>query len=240
MKPEPAQAEAQSQDRHRLSGVQLPLDLPVHAGLSRDDLAVTAANRVAAGMIDAWPDWPGSLLVLAGPAGSGKTHLAGIWAANAGAETRKMADLAAAAPPASGRIVLEDATPGAIDETALFHCLNHVRAAGGSCLITSAFPIEAWNISLPDLSSRLRAAQYAVIEPPDDDLLAAVLTKLFADRQVETPRTVIRFLLPRMERSLEAARLLVGEIDREAMAMGGRITRDLAARVLSRRSGRDD
>lgn len=219
---------------------QLPLDLPVEAALERDDLIVTKANSMAVEMIDNWPHWPGSLVVLAGPPGSGKSHIASVWSAMSGASVLDMASLDASAPPKGINLVLEDASAGAIPEEALFHVLNHVRAEGGHCIITSREWPLAWGVKLPDLASRLRASQLVELSEPDDALLCAVMVKLFADRQVVAPPHVISWLAARMERSLDAARTLVAEIDREALARGVRISRPIAAEVLRRRGGIGD
>ena len=213
---------------------QIPFDLPVASALERDDLFVTSANALAVELIDSWPQWPGSLVVLAGPAGSGKTHLAGVWSKASGAGITEMSALDATFPPANNYLVIENARAGAIREAALFHILNHVRAEGGHCLITSREWPSAWGVTLPDLNSRLRAAQMVELAEPDDALLSAVLVKLFADRQIAAPRTLINWLLARMERSLDAARILVAEMDREAMARGTKISRAIAAQALGR------
>jgi chromosomal replication initiation ATPase DnaA len=219
---------------------QLPLDLPVEAAQERDDLIVTRANSMAVEMIDNWPNWPGPLVVLAGPPGSGKSHIASVWSAMSGAHVIDMASLDASAPPQGVNIVIEDASVGAVPEEALFHILNHVRAEGGHCIITSReWPI-AWGVKLPDLASRLRASQLVELAEPDDALLCAVMVKLFADRQVVAPPHVISWLAARMERSLDAARTIVAEIDREALARGVRISRVIAADVLRARGSLAD
>lgn len=211
---------------------QIPLELPVESALDRDDLIVSQANALAVGLIDSWPRWPGPVVVLVGPAGSGKSHLARVWCEESGAALVSMADLDATAPPQSVCLAIEDACPDAVPEQALFHILNHVRAEGGHCLITARRRPAGWNVRLPDLASRLRAAQIVELGEPDDALLAAVLVKLFADRQVAVAPSIIAYVVSRMERSLEAAGRLVAAMDRDALSRGGRITRSVAARAL--------
>lgn len=215
---------------------QIPLELPAHRAHERDDLIVGASNALAVDLLDAWPDWPGNSVILAGPIGSGKTHLAQIWAENADAQIVSMAQLSLATMPETECLVLEDAEAGSIDETALFAVLNHARTQGGCCLITSrSFP-QAWGIDLPDLNSRLRAAQLVELGEPDDLLLRQVIVKLFADRQLTVSPRVIDYLVARMERSLGAANALVDEIDREALSRKGPVTRQVAAQALERLS----
>jgi chromosomal replication initiation ATPase DnaA len=215
---------------------QIPLDLPVSSAEEREDLIVSPANAHAVDFIEAWPDWPGPLAVLAGPVGSGKTHMARIWAALSGAQTIAMDELDAAGPEIADarNIVVEDACVGVIPETALFHVVNHIRAIGGHCLITSREWPTAWRVALPDLASRLRAAQLVELSEPDDTLLRQVIVKLFADRQIAVDAGVVDYVVLRMERSLGAARELVAEMDREALSRNARVTRTIAAAALKK------
>ncbi|KQU65741.1 hypothetical protein ASC75_11035 [Aminobacter sp. DSM 101952] len=212
---------------------QLPLDLGHSPGFSRDDLVVSAANAQAASLIDRWPAWPAPVVLLAGPAGSGKTHLAAIWREHAGAVEISGSDIAAhvgeigAAP-----VLIDDVDRGRLDQDGLFHLINTVRGAGSHLLLTArSFP-AAWGVTLPDLASRLKAAATVEIEEPDDLLLAGVITKLFADRQVEVDPHVVQFLVRRIERSLSTAIRVVDRLDRAALEQKTRITRALAAETV--------
>lgn len=215
-------------------GRQLPLALEPVPALGRDDFLVGETNRAAAAAIDRWPDWPAPVALLVGPPGSGKSHLAGAWAARAGAAVVAAADLAGRDPielARHGAVVVEDADRGG-DEVALFHLLNAARAADASVLVTARGGPETWPPMLPDLASRLRAALRLAIAEPDDALLAKVLTKLFADRQLAVDPAVVDYLVTRMERSLAAAGAVVAAIDRESLAGRRPVTRPLAAAVL--------
>jgi len=208
---------------------QIPLDLPVDNAVGRDDLVVADANAVAVEIIDRWPDWPTSLVILAGPSGSGKSHLAAIWANKADAWTGNAGNLAKVD---KNHVAIEDIGQEPFDETALFHLINHLREKGGNMLLTSTSWPQSWNITLPDLISRLRAATLVELKEPDDMLLKMTLTKLFADRQVKVERTVIDYLVLRMERSINTARLIVERLDQQALATGKPITRPMAAKML--------
>jgi chromosomal replication initiation ATPase DnaA len=214
---------------------QLPLDLGHRAELSRDDLTVSPSNAAAVALIDRWPDWPAPVAVLAGPPGSGKSHLAAIWARTADAAAITPGAMGEAIDAASeGRAILVDnIADGGFDQTALFHLINAVRGAGGSLLLTSRSLPGAWGVGLPDLRSRLRAAMVAEIGAPDDLLLEGVITKLFADRQLDVERHVIAYLIARMERSLSTADRIVEALDRAALEQKCRITRALAASVMA-------
>ncbi len=192
------------------------------------------ANRQAVALIDLWPDWPASVVVLAGPPGSGKSHLASVWAERSDAVALDASDIGQWMESAelSRPVLIDDADVG-LDEHGLFHLINAARAAGTHVLLTSRTFASSWPVTLPDLASRLKAAATVEILEPDDHLLAAVITKLFADRQVEVEPHVVQFLVRRMERSLSAAIGLVERLDETALEQKTRITRPFAAQVMN-------
>jgi chromosomal replication initiation ATPase DnaA len=213
---------------------QLPLDLGRGPGLSRDDLVVTGANAVAVALIDRWPDWHAPCVVLAGPAGAGKSHLAAIWTARTGAmraQDRQVGADAIAFARAGGCVVLDGVDAG-LDESGLFHLINAAREGGGHVLMTSRRFPAAWGVRLPDLASRLKAAMIVELAEPDDLLLSAVVTKLFADRQVQVEPHVVSYVVNRIERSLATAMHVVERLDRAALSRQSRITRALAAEII--------
>jgi len=219
---------------------QLAFNLPAEAALTRQDFFVSPANAPALAALDGWRDWPGGKMIVVGPSGAGKTHLALIWAAEAGAAVVTGASLVRADLPAliaRGAVAVEDAEAVAADpaaEVALFHLHNMATEARASLLLTAACPPRDWGLALPDLASRMQAMALTRLDAPDDALLAAVLVKLFADRQVVVPPTLIPYLIARMERSFTAAWALVARLDAQALAEGRPITRQLASALLDR------
>lgn len=215
---------------------QLVLDLPVEPRFGPEDFLVGPSNAAAHARIEAWPDWPGRLLRLEGPAGSGKSHLAAIWASKAGARTVLAADVAAPEVPLlveAGALAIEDLDGGSLDERAMFHLLNLARERDVSILLTSQAGADRLGLRLPDLLSRLRLAPSVALEPPDDALLRAVLVKLFHDRQLAVDTSVVEYLLARMERSLARVGAVVAALDREALSRGRRVTRPMASALLA-------
>ncbi|MFZ1815745.1 MAG: hypothetical protein WBO55_08625 [Rhizobiaceae bacterium] len=217
-----------------MSPLQLPLDLPFNPARARDDLIVTPSNARAVDMIDAWPNWPGNTVLMVGPIGAGKTHMAEVWAAIAGATMLYPADLETIIPEPGASYVIEDVRPGEAPQTALFHFLNHLSQHGGYCVITSRELPADWGLTLPDLASRIRAAHLVELEAPDDDLLRQVIFKLFADRQMPVEPQLVDYLVARMERSLGMAGELVSEMDREALARRSPVSRSIAALALKK------
>lgn len=214
---------------------QLALALPHRESLARDDFLEGPGNATALALIDHWPDWPARVMLLVGPEGSGKSHLAAIWAAQAGARVTAASALGAREVPAAlatGALVVEDAVAGSFDERALFHLLNLAREEAAFVLITSRTAPAAMPVALRDLASRLRALPAVTLAAPDDALLRAVLVKLCADRQMSVDEGVVGYLAARIERSFAAARRAVDQLDAEALRLARPVTRALAADVL--------
>lgn len=216
---------------------QLPLDLPPRAAQGREDFIVSDANALAVAQVEDWRAWPQRKLVLVGPEASGKTHLAHVWATMSGAQIIAAAALPQADIPALTKtpVAVEDAERIAGDraaEEALFHLHNLLLAEGGTLLMTARIPPHRWPLTLPDLKSRAEATATATLQPPDDALLAAVLEKLIADRQLTVAPGLVPYLVDRMERSFAAARDIVERLDRATLGTGLKLTPQLAGKFL--------
>jgi chromosomal replication initiation ATPase DnaA len=184
----------------------------------------------------------GLILFINGSYGSGKTHLAHVWAAMTGGEILTASDLRPEDIPALAArraTVLEDADDG-VDEDAMFHLHNLKAAEGNALLITATLPPSRWPLTLPDLKSRMEATPLAKLAAPDDDLLRAVLLKQFADRQLDVAPRVIDYLLPRIERSFDAAGRIVRDLDALALSEKSKVSLRLAARLLDDFDDQDD
>ncbi len=220
---------------------QLTLDLITPPAFSRADFLPSAANEAALSALEAPRDWPQGRMLLIGPEGSGKSHMAAFWAAENGA--RKVA--AAGLSPESadhlategGALVVEDADHSGFAagaEQALFHLWNLCGARNCLLLMTARTAPRDWGLLLPDLRSRMDAVAQVRLGPPDEALLAAVLVKLFADRQLTVSAGLIDWLVLRMDRDMGLARRLVSGMDRMALARKGPVTRKIAADLLDK------
>lgn len=216
---------------------QMTFDLPVKTAHGRDDFFISPTNALAVQMLETWPKWPAGKLALVGPRGSGKTHLTYVWATDIGASVVAAHDLAAADIPtlAATPIAVENirtiATNTAAQE-ALFHLHNLTQQTGTPLLLTADSPPNHWDLTLPDLQSRMSATSITTLPAPDDALLSAVLVKLFADRQIDVQPKLIAYLIKRMERSFDAAGTLVAALDQAALTERRPITQSIAATVL--------
>ncbi len=209
---------------------QLALDLRHRAATGREDFLVSSSNSDAVVWVDRWPDWPGTALVLVGPAGCGKTHLGQVWRERTGAAIFK---------PMGSRDEISQVGPVFVDspedprhDEELFHLFNSATAAGTHILIASKTPPARWEGRLPDLKSRLGAALNISIHAPDETLIAAVMIKMFADQQMQVGTEVLAYLVNRMDRSFEAARTLVARLNNASLATRRGITVPLAREVL--------
>jgi chromosomal replication initiation ATPase DnaA len=209
---------------------------------AREDFVPSDGNSEALAWLDRWPDWPAPALALNGPAGSGKTHLARIWASRANAAVLDAADLEGKSVPdltaltqAHAAILIDQADRA--PERAMFHLYNLMRERRGHLLLVAAEPPARWHIALPDLASRLRAAPAIAVAPPDDELLGSIILKQLGDRQLHAGPGVVQYLVARMERSAEAARRVVAALDQRALSERRDIDRRLAADVLADLSG---
>jgi chromosomal replication initiation ATPase DnaA len=224
----------------KASSQQIPLDFVGRSALGREDYLLGPSNAAAVAWIDRWPEWPAPLLIISGPAASGKTHLAAVWREKAKAEiirpeillSRTAEDIARTAE----NIVFDGLDPwlGYREaETTLFHLYNIFKEEKRTFLATMRMTPAQAGFDIPDLASRVRAAPVAVIQPPDDILLGSVLIKLFSDRQLAVSNDVIGYILPRMERSFDAARDIVAMADRMALAQKRRVSVPLMREVLA-------
>jgi chromosomal replication initiation ATPase DnaA len=217
---------------------QLILDLGHRPALGEADFLVAPCNQAAIRWLDRWPDWPARALTLQGPAGCGKTHLARVFAARSRASIVVAESLATEAVPTllggAGACVVDDADRAEAEP--LLHLYNLIAERRGTMLLAAREPPARWPGLLPDLRSRLAAAPVVAVAPPDDALLAALMVKLFADRQLAVSEEVVLFLLRHMERSFEAARRLVADLDATALRERRGITIPLARSVLGLRA----
>jgi chromosomal replication initiation ATPase DnaA len=217
----------------RVQPRQLAFALAHAESFTRDDFLEGPANAAGLALVDRWPDWPNQTMFLVGPEGSGKSHLAAIWAEQSGARSTSAHALTAAEVPgalATGALVIEDLKAADIDERALFHLLNLAREEDAFVLMTArTSPTE---VELRDLRSRLRAVPAVELLPPDDHLFRALIVKFCADRQLAVDETVVSYLTTRLERSYAAVRQAVELLDTEALRLGRPVTRALAAELL--------
>ena len=210
---------------------QLALALSHAESLAREDFLSGPSNTDALALIDSWPDWPANAVVLVGPEGSGKTHLATIWAAAAGARVisaHALDEGGLRSALATGALVVENAAAAA-DERALFHLINLAREENAYLLFAARTVPAAWPVAIADVASRLRAMPVLTLQAPDDAMLRAVIVKLAADRQLKLDETVVSYLSTHIERSFAAARSAVIALDNEALRLNRPPSRALAA-----------
>jgi len=214
---------------------QLVLALDHSVSFAREDFLRGPSNSAALTLIERWSDWPDRIVALIGPEGSGKSHLAAIWAEATGARVLSAKLLSTTDVPgalATGALVVEDLESVALDEQALFHLINLAREERAYVLLTARSAPASFAVTIRDLASRLRAVPTVMLTPPDDALLRSLLVKLAADRQLELDESLLTFLINRIERSFAAAHAAVQKLDHEAMRQQRPVTRALASELF--------
>ena len=215
---------------------QLSFSLPKKETLDRDNYFVSQANQGAVSLIEDWINWPSQKLILVGSEGSGKTHLGHLWAGEVGATIINATTLMEQqiSELSKAPVLVEDINEIQRNqpvEIVLFHLHNLLYSEGHSLLMTSQILPGRLSFSLKDLQSRIEASIIAKLHPVDDDLLGAILIKMFADRQIYFSDKLLTYVLSRVERSYTAAKLFVEEVDSKAMTesrvIGKRLVRDI-------------
>ncbi|MGY9034177.1 MAG: chromosomal replication initiator DnaA [Rhodobacterales bacterium] len=215
---------------------QLSFSLPKKETLDRDNYFVSQANQGAVSLIEDWINWPSRKLILVGSEGSGKTHLGHLWASEVGATIINATTLMEqqVSELSKAPVLVEDINEIQRNqpvEIVLFHLHNLLYSEGHSLLMTSQILPGRLSFSLEDLQSRIEASTIAKLHPVDDDLLGAILIKMFADRQIYFSDKLLTYVLSRVERSYTAAKLFVEEVDSKAMAesrvIGKKLVRDI-------------
>jgi chromosomal replication initiation ATPase DnaA len=115
-------------------------------------------------------------------------------------------------------------------DSALFSLLNR----GEAMLLVGREPPSDWPVLLPDLASRFRALLTFSLWAPDDTLLGALARKLFSDRQLRVPDSVIDRMIVSLERSPASIRDFVHRLDQEALAQKRAISLALLRELLRR------
>lgn len=215
---------------------QLAFSLPAKDALGREDYFVSDANALAVAAVENWPNWPLNKLILVGPSGAGKTHLAMVWAHDAGAQVVSATSLVDPVALAQGPLVVEDLHRiiGNRDaETQAFHLHNLMQEGEHPLLVTSSMAPARMDFVVPDLKSRMSGTSVAMLEALDDMLLMALVMKMFSDRQIAIKPDLLNYVMPRLPRSFEAVRGFVETMDVRALAEKRPIGKGLARDVLA-------
>lgn len=215
---------------------QLVMPFAVAPSYQPQDFIRGAANGKALELIERWPNWPYSLLVLHGSASSGKTHLAHYFAAHANAiflDPARIGTVPAEQLMSGHHSWVIDGIDPLPNEAALAQLINLARARGDYVLMTARAAPARLKAGLADLRSRLASLPEVGLGLPDDALLEAVLTKAFADRQVRVAPEALAYAVARLERSFAAAHRFAEALDRDALASGSKVNLALMRRYFA-------
>ena len=194
-----------------MAQIALPLDWPV---ADRDeDFLISDANRAAFDHLKRWSVWPVMATLVTGPRKSGRSLLGRLFVRKTG-----------------GRL-FDNAEDH--DEEAIFHAWNEAQLVRRPLLIVADAPPPIWQVTLPDLRSRLAATPHVALGDPDDRLIGDLIVKLLGDRGVAVPPEVPAYVVPRIERSYLAVQQAVAALDRAVLSHHRRMTVAMARRALS-------
>ncbi len=218
-----------------MASTQMVMPFASATSYHAEDFIRGDANAHALALMERWPDWPYSLVVLHGPKGSGKTHLSHVFAKRTNAQfiaPIRIGQLPADQLLAGHHAWVIDGVQGVKSEDALAQLINHARARGDYVLMTADAPPSQLKFELKDLTSRLTALPEVALGEPDDALLMGVLAKAFADRQLRVGPDILHYAVARLERSFEAAQRFAQQVDDASLASGRGVTLPLIRGVL--------
>lgn len=199
---------------------QTVLDLPASPPrLTREAFLVSAANDAALATLEGWKKSAEPLLILCGPAGAGKTHLAGILAY----ETRDAAAPVSIADDADRRFSAGD----------LLAAIEDARARGERLVLAGRDDPRDWAGGLKDLETRLAGAPRITLVEPDEALLRAVILKLFRDRQLRASDAIADYAVQHLPKTFAAAQCFVGALDAASIEKGKPISVKLAREIVA-------
>lgn len=213
---------------------QLPLNLQYEPSYLIEDFIVSKENQEAVFMLDKWPNWESSVVVVYGNSGCGKTHLLKRFFLTNSENTLFLNGEELINPDQiilKQCIVIDDAEK-CLEET-LFHLFNMIKESNKTMLLSSRCPPARWKMSLPDLKSRLSSVVNIGIKEPSDDFMRMVIVKMFSDRQLEIAKEPLNFLIKNIERSFMAISNIVDIADKLALAEKKSITIPLLKEALN-------
>jgi len=191
------------------------LDFDINESFDENDYYVSKSNYFAKNIIETWPKWEKNIINLTGEKFSGKSHLSAIFRRKSNAlylHAKNIDDQTLKEIKLSNDIIIEDLDEN-FDEKLLYSIFNLVEQDNKYLLISSKKPMDTMKFSLPDLVSRLKNCIVAKIEPPDDDLIYAIILKSFSDRQIKLDNKIIDYIIKRIDRSYGKMHEFIYKID---------------------------
>ena len=222
---------------------QLIFNLNRKGNTGLENFYISKSNDLAVSTVKNWRNWPTRKLILMGPTGSGKSHLANFWVEQVGAQMISISDMCTldVVELSENKALLIDNIDEVensnledkiLIEEKLFHLINSMAHTSCYLMITSSTIVSTWGFKLPDLMSRLKTMAVVELLPPDDELLVAVLLKQFDDKQIKVSPEFVLFVSKRINRSFSSIREFVTLIDELTLKQKRDVTIPIASRIL--------
>lgn len=232
---------------------QLSLDLKSQIYMGRDDYMVSSCNKEAYEMINTWPNWMGQGLVIYGPKGCGKTHLANVFVEKINSNSKKIGQISIVNASKinmktlnrisnENRNIVIDNFSAKSNLEAIFHLFNIYNTEGRYMLFTSEIAPSRMQLPLKDLQSRLNMLPSIEIKEPDDLMLQALIVKLFNDKQIIISPEILNYILMNAQRSFAYIEELVDEIDKVSLAYQSAVNYQIIKKsmdIISQRSDKE-
>ncbi len=182
---------------------QLLLNFNHKQNFNYNDFYVSKSNFYAFQLIEKWPKWEKNILNICGEKFSGKTHLSNIFKQKNKAiyiNEKDLNDELLKKLKVNENIILDN-YENLVEERLLYSLFNLVDVDNKFLIINSIIPINEIKYKLQDLNSRCKNCLFAKIDPPDDDLIFALILKNFSDRQIKIEKKLIDYIIKRIDRS---------------------------------------
>jgi chromosomal replication initiation ATPase DnaA len=180
---------------------QIALPLDIRSGAESPRIVIGAGNSAAIAALSDAANWPFHTALLIGEPRSGKSLLARWFASRGHGDALDDAHL--------------------LPEADVFHAWNRAQEMRRPLLLTAGL---GWQVSLPDLASRIGGSLQITLAAPDEGLMADLIAAHAEQRRLAVGEGAAAYLVPRLERSYAAIEAVVAAIDRISLERQAPVT----------------
>jgi chromosomal replication initiation ATPase DnaA len=215
---------------------QLIFKFPFKTNYFEEDFYVSENNFEAYKLIENWPKWPSKLINIFGPSGCGKTHLANVLNNKINSFFIKAAELndnIFSVVKVKECLIIDEYNNN-VEEKLLYSVINQSHLSNQYIIINTLKPIQSYEVSLNDLSSRFSSFVNISIDLPTDELIKVIISKNFSDKQVKIENKLLEYIVKNIDRSYEAIFDLIDKLDHFSLSAGRSININLIKKALNK------